>query len=165
MRLPNAQTVLAAQAFLNLENQAPERQGTSPSFYGKSASGFTSPARGWNTFVFQSNPAVWSRAGFEFNVFHFRQHCSTFYDIAEANPDYDYYCSIDSGWSHGDTGDMHGRMQPDDKVWSGTSLQDFATELNDRNMKLGVYLIPGMTITSINFFRNFDNLPRCFQER
>jgi hypothetical protein len=164
--LPSVHTVLAAQVSLNRENQTPETQVTSPPFYGKTANSFTSPARGWNTFVFQSNPAVWSRAGFDFNVFHFRQHCSKFYDIAKANPDYDYYCSIDSGWSHGDAGDVYGRMQPNDTVWSGTSLQDFAKELNDQNVKLGVYLIPGMTIISVSFSLNSDDFkPRRLQER
>jgi alpha-galactosidase len=110
-------------------------------FYGATASGKTAPPRGWNSFVLQSNGPGAVEAGFQFNVANFDTQCGVYYGRVQEN--FDYYCSIDSGWSVGGNGDDNGRFIPDNNVWNTQSIQDFAAKLHSNNMKLGLYVIPG----------------------
>ena len=107
-------------------------------FYDASANGHTSPARGWNSFGLQANPDTYKRAQFDFNDYHFAQQC----DLIVTQPGYDYYCSIDSGWS-ANGGDKFGRIQPLDSVFNTFGLKGLADHLHSQGLKLGVYLLPG----------------------
>ncbi|KAI1208224.1 glycoside hydrolase [Annulohypoxylon truncatum] len=103
-------------------------------FYGQSASGKTSPPRGWNSFVAQSN-------GVELTVDLLDEQCSFFYNNTE--PGFNYVCGFDSGWSADTNGDEFGRIIPKDTVFNTTSIQEFAAKVHSNGMKLGVYMIPG----------------------
>lgn len=107
-------------------------------FYDATANGHTSPARGWNSFGIQANPDTWKKAGFDFNDYHFAQQC----DLIVTQPGYDYYCSIDSGWSL-NGGDGFGRIQPNTSVFNTFGLKGLADHLHSEGLKLGVYLLPG----------------------
>ncbi|KAI1098119.1 glycoside hydrolase [Jackrogersella minutella] len=110
-------------------------------FYGQSASGITSPPRGWNSFVAQSN-------GVTLSVDVVDEQCGFFYN--NTNPNVKYVCSFDSGWSSGSNGDEYGRIIPDDTVFSNMSIEDFAAKLHSNGMKLGVYMIPGAFTNDAN---------------
>ncbi|KAH8880182.1 glycoside hydrolase [Thozetella sp. PMI_491] len=112
-----------------------------PPFYGSSASGKTSAARGWNSFIAQSN-------GEALTVALMDQQCEFFYGKAQAG--FDYVCSFDSGWSVGGNGDDNGRLIPDPSVFSTMSIQDFAAKLHQNGMKLGVYALPGAFVADAN---------------
>ncbi|KAJ7625904.1 family 27 glycoside hydrolase [Roridomyces roridus] len=114
---------------------------SSPPFYGKSALGHTSPARGWNSFVAQSNSNGLS-------VGYVDSQCSFFYNNVQ--PGYDYICSFDSGWSVSCNGDDNGRILADPGVFSTMSIQDFAEKLHSNGMKLGIYMIPGAFTSDAN---------------
>jgi alpha-galactosidase len=104
-------------------------------FYGSTASGKTSAPRGWNSFVAQSNNV-------ELKVAMADEQCSFFYS-ANTDPDFDYVCSLDSGWSVDYNGDEHGRIIPKPEVFDTMSIEQFADELHQNGMKLGVYMLPG----------------------
>lgn len=106
-------------------------------FYDQSANGFTMPARGWNSWGLQANPSLWSFSGFSFVDAHFRQQCSKI--IIQQG--YDYYCSLDSGWSVGGNGDEFGRIIPDTSVIP--NISDLANFLHSKGLLLGIYVIPG----------------------
>ena len=110
-------------------------------FYGATASGKTAPARGWNSWVLQQNTIGAAAAGFEYNVAGFSKQCSVFTGHIQSG--FDYYCSIDSGWSGYYEGDANGRIIPNTTVWDTKSIQQFATYLHSIGMKLGIYVIPG----------------------
>lgn len=57
---------------------------------------------------------------------------------------FDYYCSIDSNWSL-NGGDDHGRIVADNEHVFTTygSLQGFSANMNAKNIKVGIYLLPG----------------------
>jgi alpha-galactosidase len=58
----------------------------------------------------------------------------------QATNDY-VYCSIDSGWSVGDSGDQYGRIIPDTSKFN--DLPGLASYLHGKGIKLGLYLLPG----------------------
>lgn len=107
-------------------------------FYDASANGHTCPARGWNSFGLQANPATWAVAGFDFNDYHFAQQCN----LIVTRPGYDYYCSIDSTWSE-DGGDQFGRIQPNASKFNTYGFKGLADYLHNKGLKIGVYLLPG----------------------
>jgi alpha-galactosidase len=107
-------------------------------FYAQSANGFTSPARGWNSFGLQAaSDKLKHDAGWDFNDYHFRQQC----DLIVTQPGFDYYCSIDSGWSSDCNGDSNGI--PEVKSSVIPDIQDLANHLHSRGLKLGLYILPG----------------------
>ena len=69
--------------------------------------GFTSPARGWNSFGLQANPAI--NPQFVFNQANVTSQCDILATIGNGFN----YCSLDSGWSVGGNGDEFGRIIPD----------------------------------------------------
>ena len=108
--------------------------------YATSAGGFSTAARGWNSFGLQANPSTYKTAGFEFNDYHFAQQC----DLMVLTTGFDYYCSIDSGWSL-NGGDQYGRIVPDNAnifTWY-KSLAGFADHAHSQGYKVGIYLLPG----------------------
>jgi len=114
-----------------------------PLQYGKSANGHTSAARGWNSWGFDTHEKEWGQLGYDRNVYHFQQQC----DQITTRDGFDYYCSIDSGWSLSG-GDPSGLIVPDPAVFDGKngakqSIKDFATHLNEKNIRLGIYILPG----------------------
>jgi alpha-galactosidase len=107
-------------------------------FYGRSANGFTSPARGWNSFGLQAaSDKLKHDAGWDFNDYHFRQQC----DLIVIQTGHDYYCSIDSGWSVGCNGDENGIPEVEASVIP--NITDLANHLHGRGLKLGLYVLPG----------------------
>lgn len=113
---------------------------TVPTYKATSANGKNSSARGWNSFGLQANGGTHGAAKWDFNDYHFQDQCQY---IVTA-PGYDYYCSIDSGWSL-NGGDQYGRIVPDNQnIFSTTgSLQKFADWAHAKGLKVGVYLLPG----------------------
>jgi alpha-galactosidase len=110
-------------------------------FYDTSANGFTSPARGWNSFGLQAASAkLQHAAGWSFNDYHFRQQCGRLVFPQSGHGD-NYYCSIDSGWSVGCNGDAHGIPYPDLAVLP--NISNLATHLRGNGIKLGIYVLPG----------------------
>lgn len=108
--------------------------------YATSAGGFSGAARGWNSFGLQANPSTYKTAGFDFNDYHFAQQC----DLVVLISGYDYYCSIDSGWSL-NGGDQYGRIVPNNAnifTWY-KSLAGFADHAHSQGYKVGIYLLPG----------------------
>eukprot|EP00026_Physarum_polycephalum_P007601 Phypoly_transcript_07665.p1 GENE.Phypoly_transcript_07665~~Phypoly_transcript_07665.p1 ORF type:complete len:529 (+),score=56.66 Phypoly_transcript_07665:56-1588(+) len=110
-------------------------------FYDQSANGFTMPSRGWNSFGLQANPQT---SKFVFNDANFRQQCS----YIQTQPGYDYYCSLDSGWSVGGNGDEYGRLIPEPSVIS--NISDLASFLHSKGLLLGVYVLPGAFTSDAN---------------
>ncbi|KAI9774110.1 MAG: hypothetical protein M1840_005203 [Geoglossum simile] len=95
--------------------------------------GFKAPPRGWNTFALQA-----LEPSFNLNQANVITQCDA---LAERLGKYGYeYCSLDSGWSVGDEGDEYGRIQYDKSKFDIPSL---ATHLHSKNLKLGVYILPG----------------------
>ncbi|KAI1087133.1 glycoside hydrolase [Rostrohypoxylon terebratum] len=110
-------------------------------FYGQSASGKSTPPRGWNSFVAQSK-------GLDLTVSLLDEQCSFFYNNTES--DFNYVCGFDSGWSADYNGDEYGRIIPKDSVFNTMSIQDFAAKLHGNGMKLGIYMIPGAFTSDVN---------------
>ena len=100
-------------------------------FYGSTAGGFTSPARGWNSFGLQANPLL--APDFVLNTSCVQLQCAALTAGA--------YCSLDSGWSVGSHGDAHGRIIADPSRFA--DMKGLATKLGARGVLLGVYLLPG----------------------
>ncbi|KIK60484.1 glycoside hydrolase family 27 protein [Collybiopsis luxurians FD-317 M1] len=103
---------------------------------GTTSNGFDVPARGWNSFGLQANPRV--HPDFHFNQENVIRQCD---HLASTLGGYGYtYCSLDSGWSMPWSGDKHGRVIPDSKLFNLTELAD---HLHSRGLHLGVYVVPG----------------------
>lgn len=137
-------------------------------FYNTSANGFTSPARGWNSFAIQAlSSKGQSNAGWANNDYHYRQHCSNI----QVEDGFDYICSIDSGWSVGCSGDDNGVMENDPTIIP--DVHDLADFLHGKSLKLGLYVVPGgfqadanKTIEGTNIklgsvFNSSDPTPNC----
>ncbi|MCJ1444520.1 MAG: hypothetical protein MMC23_005022 [Stictis urceolatum] len=107
-------------------------------YYDTSANGFKGAARGWNSFgIDAASDNLKKDAGYDFNDYHFRQQC----DLIVPTDGFDYYCSIDSGWSQSCNGDDNGIIIPDtNKIPNITELSD---HLHSKGLKLGIYVLPG----------------------
>jgi alpha-galactosidase len=118
--------VLATASAVSADGLNTPHLGTTPN-------GFTAPPRGWNSFALQSlSPS------FTLNQDNVMTQCDA---MADKLGKYGYeYCSLDSGWSVGDQGDEYGRIQYDQSIFDIPSL---ATHLHSKNLKLGVYVLPG----------------------
>ncbi len=106
-------------------------------FYGTSANGFTTPARGWNTFGLQT-----LGHGYVLNQTNVRAQC----DLMNATAGYTI-CSIDSGWS-ANGGDQFGRLVPDPSTFS--DMAGLASHLHSQGKKLGIYILPGALSADAN---------------
>ncbi|KIY66845.1 glycoside hydrolase family 27 protein [Cylindrobasidium torrendii FP15055 ss-10] len=100
------------------------------------ANGFDSPARGWNSFGIQSNPNTTPNWTYD------QEHVLAQCDALEGPlADLGYtYCSLDSGWSVGLSGDEHGRIIYDADKFNITEMAD---HLHERGLNIGVYVVPG----------------------
>lgn len=105
--------------------------------------GFTSSARGWNSFGIQANAATDS--AFVFNQDNVQEQCDVLASAGLAKLGYTY-CSLDSGWSAGN-GDANGRIIANSSLFDMTGL---ATHLHNEGLKLGVYVVPGALLVDVN---------------
>jgi len=103
----------------------------------ETANGFTSPARGWNSYGLQANGPTGS--GFVLNQTNVQKQCDVLASPAFAGLGYTY-CSLDSGWSVGGNGDAYGRIIADSSLFN---IADLATHLHNQNMEIGLYVVPG----------------------
>jgi alpha-galactosidase len=73
-------------------------------------------------------------------------------DLIIPQDGFDYYCSIDSGWSDEDNGDENGVLQPNTTRFPNMSA--LAEHLHGRGMKLGLYILPGAYASDADKFIN-----------
>ena len=127
------------QAFSRRDEPSPQQvQSFFVPSYGVSAGGHSSAARGWNSWGLQANPLT-NYAGWVFDDYHLLQQCG----LITTTPGFDYYCSIDDGWS-AKGGDRYGRTVPDENVFATTgSLKNFSDQIHALGLKVGVYTLPG----------------------
>lgn len=101
------------------------------------ANGFDSPARGWNSFGIQSNPDT--TANWTFDQEHVLAQCDA---LEGPLADLGYtYCSLDSGWSVGLSGDEHGRIIYDADKFNITEMAD---HLHERGMSSASARVQGV---------------------
>ncbi|PTB63289.1 glycoside hydrolase family 27 protein [Trichoderma citrinoviride] len=119
----------------------------------KTRNGFTSSARGWNTYGVQAlangSQVVPSFAG-QSGLFYTQKFVETQCGVL-ARPEfkkagYDL-CSLDSGWQATNAVDDHGRI-----IYNTTrfNLPELALWLHKRDLKLGVYITPGVPCLAHN---------------
>lgn len=137
---------LLASTLIGLAHaSAQPRQTLQIAKYGTTPHGFTAPSRGWNSFGIQANTAA--VPDWNFDQEHVQQQC----DQLAASPLKDagfVYCSLDSGWSVGGNGDDNGRLIPDTSAFS--SITGLADRLHGKDLKLGVYVVPGAFLADVN---------------
>lgn len=114
----------------------------------KTVNGFTSSARGWNTYgvqalsnasaVVPSFPA--GVPGLDYTQKFVETQCGQLAQHGFKEAGY-VYCSLDSGWQAFDGVDDYGRV-----IYNQTrfNLPQLASWLHERGLKLGVYIIPGV---------------------
>ncbi|KAI9766649.1 MAG: hypothetical protein M1839_004789, partial [Geoglossum umbratile] len=127
-------TLAALRVLLALATtSAVSAAGLNTPYFASTPNGFNAPPRGWNSFALQAlKPAL------SFNQDSIIQQCDA---LASSLGQYGYeYCSLDSGWSIGDQGDENGRIEYDSSKFDIPTL---ATHLHSKNLKLGVYILPG----------------------
>ncbi|KIY45935.1 glycoside hydrolase [Fistulina hepatica ATCC 64428] len=107
--------------------------------------GFYGPTHGWNSFGLQANPTTMSPS-FVFNQTSVMTQCEV---LATTLAGSGYtYCSLDSGWSIGDHGDVYGRLVNEPDIFPNmTALADY---LHAIGLQLGVYVVPGAFISDEN---------------
>ncbi|OCL13768.1 glycoside hydrolase family 27 protein, partial [Glonium stellatum] len=100
--------------------------------YETTPNGFNTPPRGWNSFGLQG------RKGITYNQDFVIEQCDA---MAAKLGSYGYiYCSLDSGWSMGTSGDDYGRIIGNSTIFGMTALAD---HLHGKGLELGVYVVPG----------------------
>jgi alpha-galactosidase len=134
MYVPRAATVAAAAAssvplFSLTVDQTPN--------------GFTSAARGWNSWGIEDNPAT--DPSFVFDQTHIEQQCDVLVSAGLIDLGY-VVCSVDFGWSL-DSGDANGRVIANSSLFNMTDLAD---HLHGEGLQLGVYVRPGGWLTDLN---------------
>jgi len=98
--------------------------------YSKTANGFTSQPKGWNSF------ALTAVGQLEFNQDNVIEQCDS---MASSLGSQGYqYCSLDSGWSVGANGDEYGRIIYDEA--NGWDIPALADHLHGNGMLLGIYV-------------------------
>ncbi|CAL5873914.1 uncharacterized protein PFLUO_LOCUS8198 [Penicillium psychrofluorescens] len=112
----------------------------------KTANGFTSSGRGWNSWGIEalSNPSIipgWTGT----NQQSVLDQCTVLSKPEFQNMGYDL-CSLDAGWSTNDVDD-YGRIQYNSTAYN---LPQLAQELHAMDLKLGVYVIPGVPCGAAN---------------
>ncbi|KAJ4147652.1 hypothetical protein LMH87_002162 [Akanthomyces muscarius] len=111
--------------------------------YSETSGGFTTPARGWNSFGLQANNAG---AKFTFDQDHVIAQCNILASKKLGAGKYTY-CSLDSGWSAGYNGDEYGRIIYDDSKFDIPKLAD---HLHAQGLQLGLYVVPGAFQADLN---------------
>jgi alpha-galactosidase len=119
----------------------------------ETANGFTSSGRGWNTYGIQalSNasavvPSFPPGPGLDYTQEFVETQCSVLAQNEFKEAGYTY-CSLDSGWQAFDAVDEYGRIIYNH---SRFDLPQLASWLHDRDLKLGVYIIPGVPCVAQN---------------
>ncbi|UJR17374.1 hypothetical protein I4U23_004269 [Adineta vaga] len=108
--------------------------------YGITPGGFSSAPKGWNSFPMQS-------LGMKFNQENVIKQCD---QLVNTLGGYGYdLCSLDSGWSVGAEGDEYGRIIYDSSIFNIPQLADY---LHSKNLKLGIYVVPGYFANDVNKF-------------
>ncbi|KAJ5610292.1 Alpha-galactosidase [Penicillium lagena] len=112
----------------------------------KTANGFTSSGRGWNSWGIEalSDPTIipgWTGA----NQQSVLDQCTVLSRPEFRNMGYDL-CSLDAGWNTNDVDD-YGRIQYNNTEFN---LPQLAQELHAKGLKLGVYVIPGVPCGAAN---------------
>lgn len=113
----------------------------------RTANGFTSSARGWNSWGIQAleNPSTipgWT----VFNQTAVKQQCSVLARSDFKAAGYDL-CSLDAGWSTSSEVDEYGRILYNSTLFDLPELADY---LHGQGLKLGVYVIPGVPCVAAN---------------
>lgn len=120
----------------------------------RTANGFTSSARGWNTYGVQALangsqvvPSFAGQSGLYYTQKFVQTQCGVLAEPEFRQAGYDY-CSLDSGWQSLTNTDDHGRI-----IYNSTrfNIPELATWLHERGLKLGVYVIPGVPCSAQNY--------------
>jgi alpha-galactosidase len=113
----------------------------------ETVNGFRSSARGWNTYGIQALangsdvvPSFVGSEGLYYTQEFVQTQCAILDQPAFKNAGYDY-CSLDSGWQSTTTVDEYGRI-----IYNTTrfNLPELGSWLHERDLKLGVYITPGV---------------------
>ncbi|KAK5993526.1 Alpha-galactosidase 3 [Cladobotryum mycophilum] len=119
----------------------------------RTPNGFTSSARGWNTFGVQALkngsevvPSFHGQSGLFYTQEFVQIQCDVLSKPEFKAAGYDL-CSLDSGWQAFDDVDEHGRI-----IYNHTrfNLPELASWLHGRGLKLGVYITPGVPCIAQN---------------
>ncbi|KAI5456487.1 glycoside hydrolase superfamily [Mariannaea sp. PMI_226] len=108
---------------------------------GTTPDGSVAPIRGWNSFGLQASDYLTSNAYNENNV---RLLCDRL--ASDLGGNYKL-CGLDSGWSIGDYGDDFGRILYDPTKFN---LPVFADYLHQKDLLLGVYVVPGAFLKDLD---------------
>lgn len=119
----------------------------------KTPNGFTAAARGWNTYGVQALqngsqvvPSFAGQAGLNYNQKFVQTQCDVLSQPAFRAAGYNL-CSLDSGWQAFNDVDEHGRI-----LYNATrfNLPQLGSWLHRRDLKLGVYVTPGVPCMAAN---------------
>lgn len=119
----------------------------------KTANGFKSSGRGWNTYGIQALanasavvPSFPPGPGLDYTQQFVQTQCSVLAQGEFKEAGYTY-CSLDSGWQAFEAVDEYGRIIYNDTRFN---LPQLASWLHERDLKLGVYIIPGVPCVAQN---------------
>ncbi|KAJ5625618.1 glycoside hydrolase family 27 [Penicillium lagena] len=119
----------------------------------KTVNGFRSSAKGWNTYgiqALQNGSEVVSsfagQAGLNYNQEFVQTQCGFLTQPGFKAAGYDL-CSLDSGWQAFNAVDEYGRIIYND---TRLNLPELGSWLHERDLKLGVYVIPGVPCVAQN---------------
>jgi alpha-galactosidase len=119
----------------------------------KTVNGFKSSGRGWNTYGIQALangsavvPSFPPGPGLDYTQEFVQTQCSVLAQNGFKEAGY-MYCSLDSGWQAFEAVDEYGRI-----IYNHTrfNLPELASWLHARDLKLGVYIIPGVPCVAQN---------------
>ena len=119
----------------------------------QTATGFTSSSRGWNTYGIQALengsaiiPSFKGQSGLDYTQQFVETQCGVLAQDGFREAGY-VYCSLDSGWQAFDAVDENGRI-----IYNNTrfNIPELASWLHARNLKLGLYIIPGVPCLAQN---------------
>lgn len=119
----------------------------------KTKNGFTAAARGWNTYGVQALqngsaviPSFHGQSGLNYNQKFVETQCGVLSEPAFKAAGYNL-CSLDSGWQAFNAVDEHGRI-----TYNSTrfNLPELGSWLHRRDLKLGVYVTPGVPCMAAN---------------
>ena len=115
--------------------------------------GFRSSARGWNTYGVQALqngssvvPSFAGQSGLNYNQEFVQTQCGVLAQDNFKKAGYNL-CSLDSGWQAFDNVDEYGRI-----IYNETrfNLPQLGSWLSERDLKLGVYIVPGVPCLAAN---------------
>jgi alpha-galactosidase len=119
----------------------------------KTINGFKTSGRGWNTYGIQALqngsqvvPSFAGQSGLNYNQEFVQTQCGVLSQDAFKAAGYDL-CSLDSGWQAFNAVDKYGRIVYNDTRFN---LPELGSWLHERDLKLGVYVIPGVPCVAQN---------------